>query len=114
MHEIYIPDWHPKRLNELMGAFWATAGKMKKADAAMIAHYSRKLPKATGKRRVELIIEMAPRQRCADVDAHWKSTLDSLVQCGMLKDDNTKWCEISPVQFIRGKTKSTRIRLYDN
>ncbi len=113
-HEIIVENWHPTRLNQLLNCYhWSQSNKMKKADAAMISAYSRHIPKAEKKRRVELILTMAPKQRCADVDAFWKSTLDALVKCRLLIDDNHKWCEIAPVVFERGKAKRTVIKLYE-
>ncbi len=112
MYEIKIDNYHPTRLNQLMNVHWSVANKKKKADTLMISACSQHIPKALGKRRVELIIEMGSKQRCADVDAFWKVVLDSLVRCRLLVDDHPKHCEIMPVQFPRGK-KSTTIRLHD-
>lgn len=86
---------------------------MKKADVFMINAYSKNIPKAAKKRKVQLIIEMAPKQRCADVDSFWKVVLDSLVKCKLLVDDNPKHCEIMPVEFVRGVRKSTTIILHE-
>lgn len=113
MHEIIIKNYHPPRLNELMHGHWSSGAKLKKQCTHMIAAYSRHIPKAACKRKVELLMQMAPRQRCADVDAYWKSVLDSLVKCGILVDDHPKHCEIMPVVYGRGEFKQTIIRLYD-
>lgn len=114
MHEIIIPNFHPARLNQLIGCYhWSKAHKLKKSDAKMIAAYSRHVEKAVGKRKVKLIVTMGPRMRCPDVDSFWKSTLDALVQCKLLVDDSPKWCEIMPVIYERGQAKGTIIRLYD-
>lgn len=114
MHEIIIENWHPTRLNQLLGCYhWSQANRLKKADAKMLAAYSRHVEKAAGKRRVTLTITMAPKMRCADVDAFWKSLLDGLVRNHLLIDDSPKWCEIMPVVYERGPVKKTTIRLYD-
>jgi len=116
MHYILtIPDWAPTPLNKLLSAHWGTPAKRKKADARMIWAYaaSAQIPKATGKRSVELTITLAPRQRAADPDAYFKSGCDALVRCGLLTDDNRQGVELLPVRFKRGERKATRIVLRD-
>ena len=112
---ISIPDWTPTPVNKLLCAHWGTAAKRKKADARMVWAYaaSAQIPKATGKRSVELTITLAPRQRAADPDSPWKSLLDALVRCGLLTDDNRQGVELLPVKFERGERKATRIVLRD-
>lgn len=110
--EIYIEDWRPALYNEMANVHWALRYKRKKKDYEIIAAYSRKLPKATKKRRVELEVGLGARQKQFDVDAPWKNLLDGLVKCEMLVDDSAEWCEIAPLQFTRGK-KYTRIKLID-
>ena len=116
-----IPNWHPSRLNQLLNSHWAKAGRLKKQDRKMIAAYA-KMNRLTGairveglgiKRRVELHLTLAPRQRAGDPDAYWKSTLDALVKCGLLVDDNRQWCEIVSPTFERGPAQATRITLTD-
>lgn len=113
MHEIVIERWEPTRLNTLMGIHWSKANRLKKADAVMIGSYSGHIPKATAKRKVELIIQMAPKQRCSDPDSHQKSVGDALVKCRLLVNDSHLWVEWLPTKFIRGKNKTTTIRLYE-
>lgn len=113
IHEIYIPNWEPTRLNKLLGSHFMVASRLKKADAKMISNYSQHVPKAINKRRIELVIEMAPKQRCADPDAHQKTIGDGLVRCRLLINDSHLWVEWMPTKFVRGKQKSTTIRIYD-
>lgn len=110
---IFIENFHPMTLNQLMKIHWGSRTKHKQSDYAMIAAYSRHIPKATQKRRVEMTIQLSPRQRASDVDAWWKVCLDGLVKCGMLVDDSPKWCEIMPVIITRDKLKATTIVLTD-
>jgi Holliday junction resolvase RusA-like endonuclease len=110
---VTIPNWHPKRLNELIGCHWAAAGRKKKADRNLVWAYTRKVPKAKLPRRVTLTLTMAPRQRRGDGDAYWKSLLDALVHCGLLVDDGPKWCELAPVRYVRGPAMATEIGLED-
>lgn len=100
-HSVFIPTWHPTRLNELLRFHWAIAAQRKKRDAATIAHFFRNTPKALGKRRVTLEIVLQKRQRAGDVDAYFKSLLDALVGCGQLIDDNHKHCELAPITASR-------------
>jgi hypothetical protein len=112
---ITIQDWIPTPLNKLLGAHWSVAARKKKSDARMIWAYSRsaQVPLATGKRSVQLVITLAPKQRAFDPDAPWKSLLDALVQCGLLTDDNRQGVELLPIKFERGERKATRIELKD-
>ncbi len=112
MHEIIINDWHPTTLNKLMNSFWATAHKLKKRDKVEVRYASNHIPKAIHKRRVEIIIELGKGQRGADPDAYFKTVGDALAAAGLLVNDSHKWVEWSPVQYERGKKKTT-IRLYD-
>jgi len=110
---VTIPNWHPTRLNTLLGAHWAVAARMKKADRRMLCVTCHGIPKATGKRRVTLTIGLKPRQRAGDPDCYWKSLLDGLVQCKLLVDDNRQHVECMPVQYERGLIMSTTINLGD-
>jgi len=113
-HTIRIPRWKPVLTNTLMGNHWAKAAKLKKADMQMVSAYCLQagIPRAKGKRRVELVVEIAGRGRTPDPDSMWKSLLDALKQAGMLVDDSGKWCEIVPPQIIRkAKETATTIQL---
>jgi hypothetical protein len=112
---IDIPDFHPTPLNKLLGGHWAKGARKKKADARMVWAYaaSAQVPKATGRRSVELTITLAPRQRAFDPDAPWKSLLDALVRCGLLTDDNRQGVELLPIRYERGERKGTQIILRD-
>jgi Holliday junction resolvase RusA-like endonuclease len=113
-HVLEIPGWLPCRLNQLLG-HWSTRHRLKKIDRATVGLYARmaRIPHAKGKRRVSLVLTLAPRQRAADPDAWWKSLLDALVQAGLLVDDNRQGCELGSVTFRRGREKATTIILED-
>lgn len=110
--QVHIPDFHPARLNQLLGHHYRR-GRLKRDDAMLVAHHlvQARVPRATGKRRVSLRLTLAPRQRAGDPDAYWKSLLDALVRCGALVDDNRHWCELGPVTFERGTRLETVIIL---
>lgn len=105
---------HVARLNQLLGD-WRRAARLKARDRRIIglAVLAAGIPRAAAKRRVSLTITLGPRQRGADPDAYFKSTLDSLVHCGMLKDDSRHWCELGPVSYSRGPVAQTTITLED-
>ena len=111
---IDIPRFHPTPLNKLLGS-WRRAGRLKKADREMIGTYARLagVPRATGKRRVSLMLTLAKGQRACDPDSPWKSVLDSLVACGLLLDDRRQTVEIGAIEFVRGPQSATRIILDD-
>jgi hypothetical protein len=91
-----IPRWHPSRLNELMGCHWGKRSRLKRADRQTVALLAKLpgIPKAPGPRRVSLRIVLKPRQRASDPDAYWKSTLNALVSCGLLLDDDRQTVEL--------------------
>ncbi len=103
---------HPARINELLG-HWGKAAKRKKLDRDTVAIVARDIPKAKGKRRVDIHLIMGPRQRTPDPDSSWKSLLDSLVACGQLVDDRKECCELGSVTFSRGKAAETVVTLTD-
>jgi hypothetical protein len=109
-----IPGWLPCRLNQLLG-HWSTRRRLKKADRETVGLYARMagIPRAKGKRRVSLVLTLAPRQRAGDPDAYWKTVCDSLVEAGLLVDDNRQGCELGSVVFRRGRQKATTIILED-
>lgn len=106
-----IDNFHPVKTNELIGKNRFVAQRLKQASMdIMIAEFIKAgIPKATGKRRVHLLITLGPRQRGGDVDSWHKGLLDSAVHAGMLIDDRKEWCELAPVSYDRGKIKATTI-----
>jgi hypothetical protein len=108
---IHIPNFHPTRLNKLLG-HWRVAARLKKNDRSIIQTYCRGLPAATTKRRVTLTIVLGKRQRGGDPDSYFKSALDGLVHAKQLVDDSKEWCELAPVKYLRGDM-ATIIELED-
>lgn len=113
-HTLIVDGWQPARLNDLLG-HWSRRARLKRADRDVIAAYARLagVPSARGRRRVSLLITLAPRQRAPDPDSLWKSTLDALVRCGLLLDDDRFGVELGPVTFDRGPARQTAITLED-
>lgn len=113
-YAIEIPNWHPHPLNKLINCHWSEMGRHKHADMLMLSTcaHKAKVPKATGKRSLRIIITLGKGQRGCDPDAYFKSTCDALVRTGYLKQDSRQWLELLPVAFQRG-TKATTIVLRD-
>lgn len=111
---IDIPNWIPTSVNKLMSNHWASANRLKRADAQMVGIYASKqgIPKATGKRSVQTILTYHKGRAC-DPDNTQKSLHDALVKCGLLVDDSHVWLETKPVQILRGKARHTSIILED-
>ena len=116
-HETKVDHWHPATYNEMHGrtVHWGRKARLKKRDREVVGTLYAKLPKATGRRRVSLVVVMAKGKRCPDKDAYWKSLLDALKHHGMLVDDNPKHCEPGTVTFDRSNDTyfGTRIILED-
>ena len=108
-YTIHIPRWRPTPLNKLLSGHWSKAARLKKADKHMIWSHSLLVPKATGKRRVDLHVILGPGMRRTDVDSMWKSGLDGLVAAGMLIDDTTEWTELGSVTFGRNKAEGSTV-----
>lgn len=105
---LVLRNWHPARLNELTSGHWGVRQRLKERDRHAVAMNSllQGVPPAKGRRRVSLVITLKKGQRAADPDAYWKSSLDALVQAGLLKDDSPRWLELGTVAYQR--TKSAR------
>ena len=116
VHELTIPGFLPARLNSLMGNR-RKAGRLKRRDKEWIICHARMagIPKATGRRRVTLILTFGKGVRSGDPDAYWKSTLDALVHAGLLAKDTHRGVSIEGPEFRRSKTiqSSTTIILED-
>ncbi len=89
--------------------------KLKKSDHEMVAAYAKKdgIPKASGKRRLSLIITLSGRQKEADIDSMNKVALDACVACGLLLGDRAKEAEWGGVEYQRGLEGGTLLILED-
>lgn len=117
VYSLLIPNFHPTPLNKLLSVHWAKAARMKRNDRDIIwsCFIGSKIPRASTKRRITLILTLKPFQRATDPDSHHKSTGDALVKCGALKNDSHVWVEWMPTQFKRGTAKAwgTQILIED-
>ena len=98
-YTLWIPDWRPCTLNQMLGGSLRNRIRLKKSDMEIIAGYFMKsgIPKAIGKRRIDVSMALSARQRVSDPDARWKSLLDGLVKCGGLVDDSAMLVELGTV-----------------
>lgn len=110
---VKVPGWRPMAVNEMLGPNKFVRSRGKKKDRDVVALAFKDVPKATGKRRVSLLVTLGPRQRGHDIDAYWKSLLDAIKHAGIIKDDRKEWCEIMPVRFDRGPATATTITVED-
>jgi hypothetical protein len=77
---------------------------LKKADRQLVGGYAlaQRIPRAAGRRRVSLVITLAPGRRAPDPDVVWKSLLDALTACGLLVDDSARWGRTRPRPLCPG------------
>jgi len=117
IHTIHIPRWLPTSDNKLTGCHWAVSRSKKAGDMNMIAvtAHNQKIPKAQGKRRVEIVLTIAKSKkgRRPDPTNFYKSVMDALVGLGYLIDDNSKHMEHLPTRLETGDETATTIYLTD-
>jgi Holliday junction resolvase RusA-like endonuclease len=113
-HTLTIPNWKPVSVNRLVGRHWGQVHKLKAADAKMVAAYAlqARLPAATGRRRVKVLIECLPGQ-LLDGDNCLKSLLDALVKCRALVDDSAEYLDLVRVEVVAAARPGTTITLED-
>jgi hypothetical protein len=112
-YKLRIENWHPATLNKLMRGSIKTRIRLSRVDRNMVCGYCflNRMPVAQGPREVSLLLTLVGRDKEGDVDAYWKSTLDSLVEARMLIDDNRQYCRLGSVDFERGERRETVITL---
>jgi hypothetical protein len=112
---LYLPDYSPISLNKLLKMHWAEQGRVKKGDKQIVSHYAgeQMLKPAIGKRRVSLFVTLAKGGKRMDEDNIFKVLLDSLVACGLLKNDSPNWVERGKVTWAKGETRETFVLLED-
>lgn len=110
---IWMPGWIPVSLNRLLYRHWASASRAKRAAMAAVvaACVDCRVPAATGRRRVSIVVGLPDRRHRPDVDNLPKAVLDGLTACGALVDDSDDWCEQTAVRIAYGVDKGTTITL---
>lgn len=114
-HTLNLHGWRPTPLNRLMRMHWAKRNRLIQEEKAVVAYEARaqEIPKAQGKRRVSLVIEHRKGRKVPDADALLKVMLDSLVVCGLLKDDGKDWLELGTVGYAVADRAGVVITLED-
>lgn len=111
---IHIPNYSLPSLNKITNrSHWAVKRRIKDGVTQMVAAYITGIPKAEGRRQVQLCVTLGKGQRGLDDDNYRKMLLDSLVSLRLLKDDSRKWVEFPPVIFDRAQYPATTIKLID-
>src|SRR5262245_584319 len=89
VHRLCIPRWHPPLANQWRGRHWSVAHRLRRAAAQLLGAYAlqQRVPRATTRRKVSVLVTLGPRQRPCDTDAYDKLLLDGLVGAGLLVDD---------------------------
>jgi hypothetical protein len=112
-HSFHIPNYQPITVNRLLSTDPRRRSKLKQGDYELIAYFGQDVPKARGKRRVSLQIELGPRKKGPDPEAIWKVINDGLSKCGLLLDDRKETVELGPVTYIRAAKSGVTITLED-
>lgn len=112
-HTLVIDDWRPVGLNLLLRSHWGKRARLKRLDRETVAVYAlaRRVPKATGRRRVSVSVDC--HKTPPDADNVLKSLLDALAACGLIIDDSHAWCELGTVTVSRGPRDRTVVTLED-
>lgn len=111
---VTIPGWHPTWTNKLIGCHRMKAHRLKQADAKRIADEAvvAGVTRATGRRRVGVVVQFDRSGRRPDPDNVNKSLRDAIAAAGLVVDDSAKWAEFTEPVIQNGK-KATVITLED-
>ncbi len=129
-----IPDWRPMLANELLRHHPRARGRLKAKNAEAVALAATRagiplvswprdtiaearklgidwtrLPDAPKPRRRRVVIEISGRtygKRPPDRDGPLKCALDALVHCGLLVDDDERWCAWEVPIFEQGPKRT--------
>lgn len=106
-----LPAYRFPSLNEFVNRHWSIAYRAKKTAKEMVRAYGYNVPKATGKRRVDIHITLSGKQKEYDDDNIQKALLDSLVANLLIVDDDRDGVEMGSITYDRGKKTQTIIYL---
>ena len=114
-YEFILPDFTPRSANEYTFAKVGQRIRRKAGDRDLVAHYARQsgIPRATGKRRVSLVVTLAKGGRAVDPDNAWKGILDGLKQAETIVNDSYLWVELGAYTINRGERRETLVVLED-
>lgn len=113
-HTLTIDGWHPTLLNKLLRGDRRAAAKKKHVDCEVVCGEAARqgVARATGRRRVAIVMRYPAGKVHCDFDAPLKVLLDALSKAKLLRDDNPTWLESVSVRYETGP-KATIIHLED-
>lgn len=119
-YRIFIPDWHPPRKNVYnRGAtYQARAARrrvMRLHTARMVDAYMHayKVPKADGKRRIQITVVMGKGKRAGDPDGYQECINDAMQDAGLILNDNHHKSEILQPKIDRAQGNATLIEVWE-
>jgi hypothetical protein len=114
-HTLSLAGFRPPSLNRLLRMHWAARLRLGRQVKQLVGleRLAQGLPKAGGRRRVSVLVEVAGPGGLPDPDGTLKLLLDALVACGLLIDDSARWCECAPPAVRRGEATRTVVALED-
>lgn len=107
---VTIPYQVPSQ-NRHNGYHWRHKYKDTKRAEQLLRHYAWEIPRATGRRRIDIIAYR--RQRCADIGnliGGAKGLIDAIKRCALIIDDDDKNVVITYSQEICSKIPSDIVR----
>ncbi len=112
-HVLRIDNWWPTRINVLMRSHYHARNRLLKQDAEVIGLEALRqhIPRATGRRRVSLLIRY--KNHALDPDGALKSLFDGLTVSGLILDDNRHQLEMGWVRYEKATRKGVEIVLED-
>jgi hypothetical protein len=109
-----IHDWHPCKKKRLNAAPWHIGQRLRKEDAQRLTHEARQanVPKANGKRRVNLHLILGARHgEDVNPEEYRESLLRGLERAGLILD--SAHADLAPITIERGKHRKTIVSLLD-
>ena len=85
----------PGNFNEFAGRHWSVKNRVKNRTrcAVGVACFADGVPRATGRRRVSIALELPAGRTAPDHDNLLKTLWDALTACGAIVDDSPEWIE---------------------
>lgn len=109
-----IDGWVPASDNNAK-QYWTVWHRLKTADKEMVKVHAANanIPKATGKRRLEIQFYFLKRGRPYDSSNLLKSLFDALKSAELIVDDADQYLEYEVLPPIRGDRKRTVLRFVE-
>lgn len=122
VYRLELHGYLPPSANEILRTrSWQKKHRLKKNAERLIWVYNRKagqkaIPKAQGRRSVEIILDKGPRGKTDDPDnlyGRCKFLLDGLVNQGLLLDDSRQYLDLEVRDYAPTTEKRTTITIRD-